>query len=206
MRARSEVRLKYDPFKHHRHSIRLKGYDYSQAGAYYVTIVVQNRACLFGNVADAEMQLNDAGRMVRSQWECLPQRFPSVELDESIVMPNHFHGIIVIADETIAGRPHEGPPQGGRPQGGRPQGSHPTGNDAALGEVIGAWKSIVTNEYIEGARRLNWEPFYRKLWQRNYWEHIIRDEADLNRIREYITNNPANWETDQENPKNMRRP
>ena len=184
--------MKYDSNKHHRRSIRLKGYDYSLAGAYYVTIVAQNRACLFGDVVNAEMQLNDAGQMVQFQWEALSQRFPNVELDEFVVMPNHFHGIIVITGK-------------GNVQTGQPQGIAPTDEyDPALGDIVGAWKSIVTDEYIRGVHQLNWQPFDRKLWQRNYWEHIVRDEPDLNRIREYIINNPANWQSDENNPKNVK--
>lgn len=186
----------YDPQKHHRRSIRLKGYDYSQSGAYYVTIVAQNRACLFGNVANAEMQLNDAGRMVQSQWECLPQRFSNLELDEFIVMPNHFHGILVITgkanDDARIGNPFSA--------------TEPTQHDPTLGDIVGPWKSTTTDEYIRGVHELNWEPFYRKLWQRNYWEHIVRDEPDLNRIRRYIIDNPANWESDEYNPTNPPRP
>ena len=91
--------MKYDPQKHHRRSIRLKGYDYSQGGAYYVTIVAQNRACLFGEVVDGEMQLNEAGKMLQAEWEALPQRFPNIELDEFIVMPNHFHGVVVVVEK-----------------------------------------------------------------------------------------------------------
>jgi REP element-mobilizing transposase RayT len=193
--------MKYDPQKHHRRSIRLKGYDYSQAGAYYVTIVAQNRACLFGDVVNGEMQLNDAGRMLQEQWAALPQRFPNVELDEFIVMPNHSHGGVVITDETsIVGAPLVGAPDAGIP------GTNAEERDPALGEIVGAWKSIITDEYIDGVHQSNWQPFDRKLWQRNYWEHIIRDEKELDRIREYIINNPANWESDENNPKNEIKP
>jgi putative transposase len=200
--------MTYDPQKHHRRSIRLKGYDYSQAGAYYVTIVAQNRACLFGDVVNGEMQLNDAGKMLQAEWEALPQRFPNIELDEFIVMPNHFHGTLVITDRsanvgaTPCARPGLGQPQSGS---GQPQGIAPTEHDPVLGEIIGAWKSIVTDQYIDGVHQLNWQSFDRKLLQRNYWEHIVRDESELNRIREYIINNPANWETDDNNPKNVKR-
>jgi REP element-mobilizing transposase RayT len=186
-------KMKYNPQKHHRRSIRLKGYDYSQAGAYYVTIVAQNRLCLFGNVANAEMQLNDAGRMLQSQWEYLPQRFPNVELDEFIVMPNHIHGILVITDKTN----DEFHTPDAR--------ANAAEYDPILGDIVGTWKSIATDEYIRGVHESNWEPFYGKLLQRNYWEHIIRDEEELNRIREYTINNPANWESDDYNPRNAPR-
>ncbi|MBI3914091.1 MAG: transposase [Chloroflexi bacterium] len=207
--------MKYDSDKHHRRSIRLKGYDYSLAGAYYVTIVAQNRACLLGEVVNGEIQLNDAGQIVQSQWEALSQRFPNVELDEFVVMPNHFHGIIVITDK---GQARDAGKRQARDAGkgqardagkGQAQGAAPTqlsdDHDPILGDIVGAWKSIVTDEYIRGVHQLNWQPFDRKLWQRNYWEHIVRDEPDLNRIREYIINNPANWQSDENNPKNMKR-
>ena len=93
--------MTYDPQKHHRRSIRLKGYDYSQAGAYFITIVAQARACLFGEVVDGEMRLNDAGRMV---WDDLPERFPGLELDAFGVMPNHVHGIIILTGRAPVGR------------------------------------------------------------------------------------------------------
>ena len=86
--------MKHDPDKHHRRSIRLKGYDYSQAGAYFVTICTQDRECLFGDIVDGEMRLNDAGHMVRDVWHKIPEHFPYADIDEFVVMPNHFHGII----------------------------------------------------------------------------------------------------------------
>ena len=196
--------MKYDPQKHHRRSIRLKGYDYSQEGAYFVTIVAQNRACLFGDVVNGEMQLNDAGQMLQSQWDALPERFPNIESDEFVVMPNHFHGILVIADKIHVGAVSRACPVSGQSHVGQPQEIAPTEHDPILGEIVGAWKSIVTDEYIRGVRQLDWQPFDRKLLQRNYWEHIVRDEQELNRIREYIINNPANWDTDENNPKNAK--
>lgn len=96
--------MKYDPKKHHRRSIRLKGYDYSQLGAYFVTVVTQDRACLFGAVANGEMQLNNAGQIAKAAWADLPARFPSVCLDAFMVMPNHVHGVIVVGAQFIAPR------------------------------------------------------------------------------------------------------
>jgi hypothetical protein len=92
--------MRYDPEKHRRRSIRLKGYDYSQAGVYFVTICTQGRACLFGEVIDGEMRLNDAGRMVVAEWERLPVLFPNVVLDAFVVMPNHIHGIVILTNPT----------------------------------------------------------------------------------------------------------
>ena len=174
--------MKFDPQKHHRHSIRLKDYDYSQAGAYYVTIDVQNRECLFGEIVNYEMVLNEAGKMIDEQWSVLSERFPNIEIDVYQVMPNHFHGIIVILAPIGASLVDA-------------QKKKPT-----LGDVVGAFKSITTHEYIEGVDKQNWPQFYKRLWQRNYYEHVVRDEADLNRIRDYIQSNPANWDKNEENP------
>ena len=174
--------MKFDPQKPHRHSIRLKEYDYSQAGAYYVTIDVQNRVCLFGEIVNCEMILNEAGKMVNEQWDALLERFPNIEFDVYQVMPNHFHGIIVVTENVDT-------------QNVVVQNKKPT-----LGDIIGAFKSITTHEYILGVDNKNWPQFYKRLWQRNYYEHVIRDEADLNRIRDYIQSNPANWDEDEENP------
>lgn len=203
--------MRYDSFKHHRRSIRLKDYDYSQEGAYYLTIVAQKRECLFGDVANAEMILYDAGEMLQRQWLALPERFANMELDEFVIMPNHFHGIVVITDKMGRATPGRAPTRGAPTTPTRDsdsvgatlvvaQNDRP---DPVLGEIIGAWKSITTDEYIRGVHELNWQPFDGKLWQRNYYEHIIRNERDLNRIREYITANPANWNEDAENPKNI---
>jgi len=202
--------MQYDPFKDRRRSIRLKGYDYAKEGAYYVTMVAQNRLCLFGDVVNAEMILNDAGEMLQSQWFALPERFPNVEFDEFVVMPNHFHGIVVITDNTRDGenkrartrRAPTTPTRDSDSVGATLVVAQNDEHDPVLGEIVGAWKSITTDEYICGVHELNWEPFDRKLWQRNYWEHIVRDENDLNRIRKYIINNPVNWDEDAENPKN----
>ncbi len=204
--------MSYNPQIHHRRSIRLKGYDYSQAGAYYFTIVVQYRACLFGNVLSGEIILNDAGKMVWEQWNTLPERFPNIELDEFIVMPNHVHGILVITERrgdglsspSDMGQAHAGQAQGVAPTNQVPRGAD-TKHDPKLGNILGAWKSIVTDEYIKGVRQKNWEPFDKKLFQRNYYEHIIRNERELDAVRAYIINNPANWENDQENSRGVGR-
>lgn len=167
--------MPYDPNRHHRRSIRLKGYDYSQAGAYFITLCTQDRACLFGKVVNGEMRLNDAGRMVLAEWNRLPERFPHLVLDAFVVMPNHVHGILVITDPA--------------PTVGATVGATlvvaPT-----VGNIIGAFKSRVTVEYIRGVKTSGWPPFRGRLWQRNYYEHIIRNERALNAIRQYIMENP----------------
>ena len=168
----------YNPNIHHRRSIRLKGYDYSQAGLYYITICTQDRACLIGNVVNGEMILNDSGTMIETEWVALKKRFPNIELHEYVVMPNHFHGILQIVDVDK----------------GQPQGHAPT--NKTVGDMMDAFKSITTVEYIHGVKQSGWKPFNGKLWQRNYYEHIIRDEQSYQRISDYIINNPAKWKGD----------
>jgi len=200
---------KYNPLIHHRRSIRLKGYDYSQAGLYFITICCQNRACLFGKVTNSEMQLNDAGKMVENEWLKLPERFKNIQLHEYVVMPNHFHAILEIVGATLVVAPDDNPiltemglPQeiGRLPQEiGRPQGHAHTGK--TVGAIVGAFQSIVTVEYIRGVKNLNWQPFNGKLWHRNYYEHIIRNEKSYHNISNYILNNPKNWRGDKFYPK-----
>ena len=179
-----------DPEIHRRRSIRLKGYDYGSVGAYFVTVCTKNRICFFGKVEDEEMVLNDSGRMIQTKWLELPHRFSHIRLDEFIVMPNHFHGIIIINNDENVGAPLVGAPGAGT----RPA---PT-----LGDMVGAFESITTNAYIRGVKQRRWPPFPGKLWQRNYHDRIIRDEDELNRIREYIIYNPVKWSDDEDNPKN----
>jgi REP element-mobilizing transposase RayT len=178
--------VKYDPARHHRRSIRLRGYDYSQAGAYFVTVCVQGRERLFGDVVDGEMRLNDAGQMVAQCWHELPAHFPHLELDEFVVMPNHMHGIIIVGAPFMA--PY-GP--GAVNQGAVNQGA--INRAPTLGEIVRSFKALAT-------RRIRQAGVTAFAWQRNYYEHIIRDEESLNRIREYIVNNPLQWALDRENP------
>ncbi|MCD6336222.1 MAG: hypothetical protein J7M27_13010 [Candidatus Latescibacteria bacterium] len=208
--------MKYDPDKHHRRSIRLKGTDYSQVGAYFVTVCTQNYECLFGSIVDDKMRLNDAGRMIQMIWDEIPQRFPNALLDASIVMPNHFHGILILTDNgrgeykirpyirpdgDAADPQNEGDHKNKGDHKDRPYGTLP----GTLGRIVQAFKSITTHQYIRGVKQNGWPPFPGKLWQRNYYEHIIRDESSLNRIRQYIMDNPMKWECDRENPANTRR-
>jgi putative transposase len=191
----------FDQQKHHRHSIRLKGYDYAQAGAYYLTIVAQNRECLFGKILDDEIELTEAGKMLEKWWYELPIKFPFIETDEFVIMPNHFHGIILInlalhAPATVGADQRVSPGLGVC----QDQGSH---IDASLSEIVQWFKTMTTNAYIRGVKQLGWLPFDGKLWQRNYYEHIIRNEVDLERIRKYILNNPFSWKADDENPLNV---
>lgn len=177
---------KYNPNIHHRRSIRLKGYDYSQAGLYFITICCQDRICRFGHVENEEMILNDAGQMVENEWLKLPERFNNIELHKFVVMPNHFHAILEIVGATLVVAPDDT---------GQPQGIAPT-KPKTVGDMVGAFQSIVTVKYIRGVKTLGWQPFNGKLWQRNYYEHIIRNEKSYQRISEYIINNPAKWKDD----------
>ena len=175
-------------------SIRLSDYDYAQAGAYFVTICAQERRSLFGAVEDGTMRLNAAGKMAVKAWEDLPGRFPNLELDYFVMMPNHFHGILVLQDDE------------GKPDTGLSDRVSQGISKNSLARIIQAYKSITTNEYITGVKKLGWAPFVGRIWQRNYWEHVVRNEKDLNSIREYIVNNPMKWELDEENPEKGKHP
>jgi len=176
--------MKYDSKKHHRRSIRLKGYDYSQPGGYYVTVVTYNRECLFGEIVDGKMILNELGRIVYDEWIKTAEIRDEIELDEFIIMPNHIHGIIFIVDNR---------------RGNRRVGAHGCAplrrQPKSIGSIMAGFKSAVTKR-LNKFRKTPGTP----VWQRNYWEHIIRAENDLNKIREYIINNPLQWELDDENP------
>lgn len=183
--------MKYNHDIHHRRSVRLKNYDYSQAGAYFVTICTQNKECLFGTITDGTMTLNEAGKMVQAVWDELPVNYPDTEIDQFIVMPNHVHGIVVIVGAPLVGAPSNEQRSPENRAGTRPA---PT-----LGDIVGAFKSISTHEYTHGINKYQWPSFPGKLWQRNYYEHIIRNEDELNKIRNYISQNPAQWVEDEEN-------
>lgn len=203
-----------------RQSIRLKNYDYSQEGKYFITICCQNRASLFGTIDNGKMILNEAGNMIVTEWLALKNRFPHIELDEYVVMPNHFHGILGIVEETVGtslagvqnnktgdrnGSPQPKPQriiEKGQPQGFAPTNISPTEitptikTAPTVGNIIGAFKSISSVKYIRGIESKNWKQFNKRLWQRNYWEHIIRNDDSFNRISAYIKNNPRKWYED----------
>ena len=163
-------------------SLRLIGYDYGQPGAYFVTVCTQGRECLFGDVADGEMQPNDAGRMVTKWWLELARKFPSVSVEYYVVMPNHVHGIIDIDSKTACMTD---------------QGAHV---GAPLPKIIQWFKTMTPNEYIRGVKNGAFPPFAGKIWQRNYYERIIRNAKELDSARLYISQNPAKWHLDRENP------
>jgi REP element-mobilizing transposase RayT len=191
--------LQYNPNIHHRRSIRLPDYDYSQQGLYFVTVCVQDRECLFGNIEEGEMRLNEMGRIVRNEWLKTAELRSNVELHEFVVMPNHFHAILEITekiDNTIFENDatSQQTPQIIRPY------ARPTDYEkneymsnispklGSLAAIMRSFKSSITrNIHILG---------YNFAWQRNMWEHVIRDTNDHARIAEYIHNNPANWDSD----------
>ena len=197
---------KFDPKKHHRRSIRLQGYDYAQPGAYYVTIVAWQREFLFGEVVNKGMMLNEVGKIIQWEWKELPKRLPFIELGAFMVMPNHFHGILIFHENVGATRhgltnAHLGNVSlsnvitDGTDGSPLPRGPKP----ASLGAIMAQFKSRVTKRLwkipsLEGT----------PIWQRNYWEHIIRNQQDLQNKTEYIEANPLLWDEDDENPLNIK--
>ena len=169
-----------------RSRLRLAGYDYSQGGAYFVTICTQDRAPLFGEVVRGEMVLNEAGRSMVESWQELGDRFLRVDLDAFVVMPDHLHGVVVLQWrwETKAIS---------RPEGTRA--SLLTGpTHQTLGEIVGAFKSITTVHYARGVRCEGWMPFRKRLWQRGFYDRVLRDERELSDVRRYIDNNPRTYD------------
>ena len=186
----------FDSDRRSRRSIRLTGYDYSRAGAYFVTVCTHDRTLLFGEIANGEMRLNDSGRLVHEIWDGLPEHYLHVDLDAFVIMPNHIHGIIFLTPGSgVMGTGMNGDDVSNSGSGGSRAGLKPAPTRHGLPEVVRAFKTF-------SARRIN---EYRQtlgtaVWQRNYYEHIIRNECDLNRIRQYIIDNPAKWPEDPENP------
>jgi len=165
--------------------LRLKDYDYSTEAAYFVTIRTKNKEKFFGRVVNEKMNLNKPGKMIEEWWKGIEQKFQNVVLDEYIVMPNHFHGIIMIIRElTVEADQCVRPPE-------------------SLSDIIKWFKTMTTNEYIRNVKDKNWKPFNRQLWQRSFYDRIIRNEKELNNVRAYIMNNPLRWEWEKENPKNI---
>lgn len=214
-----DIIVTHDSGIHHRRSIRLQRYDYTQAGAYFITICTQNRECLFGDIMTVGATprgcpvavLNDAGRMIQAIWDEIPMHYTGTAIDEFVVMPNHIHGIVVIVGATPCGCPNasahgngeipDGPTPKNRQKGGQAQGPAPTDRmgPLSLGDAVHRFKTMTTKRYADGVKQSGWQPFEGRLWQRNYWEHVVRDEMELNRIREYIRNNPGRWDEDRLN-------
>ena len=173
--------------QHRRRSIRLKNYDYAQAGAYFVTLCTRDRACLFGDVRDDKICLNADGQVADECWATIPDHVRGVSLDVWVVMPNHVHGIVVIDSTGHVGAQHAAPLPAPLQHRGVLSGS--------LAAVVRSFKSAVTKRINDGRGTPG-----AAVWQRNYYDHIIRSEESLNRIRQYILDNPARWSFDRENP------
>jgi putative transposase len=189
---------KFDAKKHHRRSIRLPEYDYAQAGAYYLTIVAWHREFLFGEVVNGEMKLTKFGLVAEQQWEKLPGRFPNIELGAFVIMPNHMHGIIVITDgRGTAGKRNDYDGKSSRRAPTREGFQKPV--KGSIPTIVRSYKSAVAYR-INLMRRTQGIP----VWQRNYYEHIIRNEQDLQNKTNYIEANPMLWDEDDENPINIK--
>jgi putative transposase len=210
--------------RYHRRSIRLPGADYAQPGAYFITLVSANRDCLFGKIMDDSMQLSPTGIIADEHWRAIPDHFPNVELGPYVIMPNHIHGVLVITSKSTTpadandtsrintvGATQWVAPSSSTPtdvnnaKRGNPTSPTPTIADDAkrgdlpngpqpgsIGAILGAYKMSVT-------RRVMREMEIAQIWQRNYYEHIIRDATDWNRIEDYIGSNIEHWSTDDEN-------
>lgn len=167
-----------------RKNLRLNDYDYSQAGYYFVTICTESKGSVLGTVVDGLMQLNNAGEMIKNWIVKLNNKEEGIKLDEFVIMPNHIHFIIAIvgADPCVS-------PQGISDNAGTHMG-------VPLHTIIQWFKTMSTNEYIKGVKDGKYKPFDKRFWQRNYYEHVIRKDKELHEIREYISNNPKQWELD----------
>ncbi len=181
-----------------RRSLRLPSYDYASPGAYHVTICARNREPVFGAIDDDCFVGNEFGAVAEREWRLLPERYQHVRLDEWVLMPNHLHGIVVLTDDewpvsdrTGRGRSRTTPTTDGT--------SRANASRKPLGRIIGAFKTVSTKKI----NRLR-DTAGVSIWQRGYYEHIIRSDASLSAIREYIRSNPAAWSEDAENPRNRR--
>ncbi len=192
----------YDPERHKRKSNRLKGYDYSQNGIYYITICTRDRKPLLVKIKDnggvgLAPTLNDAatpvltriGEIIDRNWNELPNIFPNVDIDEYVIIPNHFHGILIIKSVNKEDAASERAPASDAPP-------------LTLGSVIGSFKSRCVLDNLTCIKENKLDEI-GKIWQRNYHDQIIRNENDLNRIRNYILDNPKNWLDDENNPENF---
>jgi putative transposase len=181
--------MKYNPEIHNRRSIRLQGYDYGQAGLYFITICAWQRQCIFGEIEDGEMHLNHVGEIARDEWLRTAKIRPNIDIAEFVVMPNHVHGIIAIGDgmDVIGangrGTMHRAPTDGNEKFG------KPTSN--TIPTIIRGYKAAVTTQ-VNILRDSPQCP----VWQRNYYENVVRSEAEYLRIADYILNNPRQWQED----------
>ena len=172
-----------------RRATRLRGYHYGQTGGYFVTICLQDQKCILGKIMDGRMYLNEIGKIVVACWNRIPQHFCAVELDVSVVMPNHIHGVILLGTERTK---CPCPPTHTQPNR-RGEVSSPT-----LGQIVAYFKYQST-KYVNQYRDIAGT----QIWQRNYYDHVLRDDIDLQRIRQYIRDNPMQWELDPLHPNNF---
>lgn len=172
--------MPYNPQVHHRRSIRLKNYDYTQEGAYFITLCTKNKRCIFGDIKQGEIKLNLLGTIARDYWQEIPQHFPHINLDVFVIMPNHIHGILWIVQKI---KPEEQPRSFGK----MIPGSIPC--------VIRSYKGAVTKKI----NQIWHQKGISSVWQRNFYKHIHQNEQSLETIRNYIINNPLNWENDPDN-------
>jgi len=193
--------MTYNPDIHKRQSIRLKGYDYSQSGLYFITICCYQRECLFGNIINSQIILNNFGQLIKEEWLKSAEIRKEIEFDDFVIMPNHFHGIVIINQEINSdfmkndvdfqdnnvGANGRSPLQ--QIQSSRPKISM---KPKSISSLIAGFKSATTKK-INIIRNTPQNP----VWQRNYYDHIIRNDESLARIREYVQNNPLSWENDQ---------
>ncbi len=183
------MKRRHDPERHHRRSMRLRGYDYSRAGVYFVTICTYQRECLLGEVVDGRMRLNACGQLVAQAWSWLSQRYRYVELDAWVVMPNHLHGILIITDVDAANCRGDSRIA--------PTPDAPV-RRKSLGRLIGAFKTV-SSKHINALR----DTCGAHVWQRGYYDRVVRNERELQAIRQYIRQNPAHWPDDPENPSQL---
>lgn len=157
-----------------RNSVRYPGYDYAQAGTVFVTLCTSGRQRLFGEVVDQAVSLSPAGELVQHAWQCIPERFPGVLIDAWIVMPDHLHGLLMMG---------AGP------------GPELRLGAVKSGDIVRWFKSATVSGYRRGVVEGGWMPYEHHLWQRDYYDHIVRNDADLDRVRDYIAANPSRWLT-----------
>jgi REP element-mobilizing transposase RayT len=177
----------------HRKSLRLKHYDYSRAGLYFITICTQNRECILGHIRKGEVVLNDAGKMVEKLWREIQEDFSNTVLHEYVIMPNHLHGIIEI---TPAPAPIPGADSISAQMGSGRADMESAPTVANIPAMVQSFKRHTTIKYIQMVKQNSLPPFHKRIWQRNYWEHIIRNERSYLEISRYIANNPAKWKED----------
>lgn len=198
--------MTYNPDIHKRQSIRLKGYDYSQSGLYFITICCYQRECLFGNIINSQIILNDFGQLIKEEWLKSAEIRKEIEFDDFVIMPNHFHAIVIINQEINSDFmkndvdfQDNNVGANGRSPLGQIQSSRPkiSMKPKSISSLIAGFKSATTKK-INIIRNTPQNP----VWQGNYYDHIIRNDESLARIREYVQNNPLSWENDQLHPNN----